>query len=157
MRVKDMHPLCCISLEGAGNGSTPAKAIGDESPELLLSRVGSLKRSSTLPRSDFGNAAGCRGSDVSVAGPLFKWTNYGKGWRSRWFLLRGDGLLSYSKINSLNSVGDDVRVIGDMTSARLNRMDSRKPSRGSGSVVQLKVRLTLTLLNWRANGSSRER
>ncbi|KAJ8449386.1 hypothetical protein Cgig2_002518 [Carnegiea gigantea] len=139
MRVKDMHPLCCISLESSGNSSAPATGIGDESPEMLLSRVGSLKRSSTLPRSDAGNSAGYWGSDVSVAGPLYKWTNYGKGWRSRSFLLRGDGLLSYSKIHNLNSVSDDVRIIGDVTSARLNRMDSRKPSRGSGSIVHLKV------------------
>ncbi|KAK9698381.1 hypothetical protein RND81_08G100400 [Saponaria officinalis] len=71
------------------------------------------------------------GPELSVAGPLYKWTNYGKGWRSRWFLLRGDGTLSYRKILSpqnLNflskSLSDDVTVIGDLTSARLIRVDS---------------------------------
>ncbi|KAL2901764.1 Oxysterol-binding protein-related protein 2A [Bienertia sinuspersici] len=154
MRVKDMHPLCCISLEGGGGGggaenggdSIPGLQVG--SPELSLSRAGSLKRCPTLPGSNHGNAGSFRRSDVTVAGALYKWTNYGKGWRSRWFLLRGDGLLSYSKIlspynlNSLSSsLADDVTVIGDLTSPRLIRLDScgnRKDSKRN-SVVHLKV------------------
>ncbi|XP_021738127.1 oxysterol-binding protein-related protein 2B-like isoform X2 [Chenopodium quinoa] len=153
MRVKDMHPLCCISLEGGGGGGSGS--AGDSSPgprigslELALSPAGSLKRSSTLPGSFTGNAGSFRRSEMSVAGALFKWTNYSKGWRSRWFLLRGDGLLSYCKIlspqslNSLSSsLGDDVTVIGDLTSPRLIRLDScgRKKDSKKNSVVHLKV------------------
>ncbi|KAL6857039.1 hypothetical protein ACP4OV_018421 [Aristida adscensionis] len=43
--------------------------------------------------------AGAPGAAVAVAGVLHKWTNYGRGWRERWFSLR-DGVLSYSKIRS---------------------------------------------------------
>ena len=141
MRVKDMHPLCCISLE---DGACNSPAAASTSPEMALSRVGSLKACLSLPRSDAG-----RGSDVSVAGPLFKWTNYGKGWRSRWFLLRSDGHLSYCKILShqnlnslLSTLGDDVGIIGNVKSPRLYRMEScgrRKHSKGNNSTVHLKV------------------
>ncbi|KNA08425.1 hypothetical protein SOVF_162390 isoform C [Spinacia oleracea] len=143
MRVKDMHPLCCISLEGGGN--SPSPGIG--SLELALSRAGSLKRCSTLPGSITGNVGSFRRSEMNVAGALFKWTNYSKGWRSRWFLLRGDGLLSYCKIlspqslNSLSSsLGDDVTIIGDLTSPRLFRLNStgRKKDSKKNSVVHLK-------------------
>ncbi|GLT36672.1 hypothetical protein SLA2020_110350 [Shorea laevis] len=53
-----------------------------------------------------------------VAGILYKWVNYGKGWRARWFLLE-DGVLSYYKIHGpdkiLTSPARDksVRVIGE--------------------------------------------
>lgn len=153
MRVKDMHPLCCISLEGGGGGggdgdgdTSPGPGIG--SPEQGLSRAGSLKRCPTLPGSNKGNVGSFRRSEVSVAGALYKWTNYSKGWRSRWFLLRGDGLLSYCKIlspQSLNSLSsslpDDVTVIGDLTSPRLIRLDScrKKKYNNTNTVVHLKV------------------
>lgn len=152
MRVKDMHPLCCISLEGGGGGggdgdgdTSPGPGIG--SPEQGLSRAGSLKRCPTLPGSNKGNVGSFRRSEVSVAGALYKWTNYSKGWRSRWFLLRGDGLLSYCKIlspQSLNSLSsslpDDVTVIGDLTSPRLIRLDScrKKKYNNTNTVVHLK-------------------
>ncbi|GAB2274142.1 Oxysterol-binding protein- protein 2A [Dionaea muscipula] len=125
MRVKEMHPLCCISLE--------SPAIGDRSPEpTLLSRTGSL---SVKPAggSDGGNAvrSAVPGSEsaTSVAGVLYKWTNYSKGWRSRWFLLH-NGVLSYSKIRfpeNLDSLpsGSDFRVIGEASSPLLSRLDSR--------------------------------
>ncbi|KAK9698745.1 hypothetical protein RND81_08G128200 [Saponaria officinalis] len=113
MRVKNMHPLCCITLDngGGGRGGRNDNVPAVDSPERPVSEA--------------------RGPELSVAGPLYKWTNYGKGWRSRWFLLRGDGRLSYTKILSpqnLNflstSLPDDVTVIGDLTSARLIRVDS---------------------------------
>ncbi|KAJ6826379.1 oxysterol-binding protein-related protein 2A-like isoform X1 [Iris pallida] len=35
----------------------------------------------------------------AVAGVLYKWTNYGRGWRSRWFSLR-NGVISYTRTRS---------------------------------------------------------
>ena len=140
-----MHPLCCISLERNGDDQGPCI----RSPEIVLSRASSLKQCQTIPGSNTINVCSFRRSDVSIAGALYKWTNYGKGWRSRWFLLRGDGLLSYCKIlstNNLNSLssslGDDVTVIGNMTSPRLIRLDScsrKKDSKRNSAVVHLKV------------------
>ncbi|KAF6152399.1 hypothetical protein GIB67_038022 [Kingdonia uniflora] len=91
MRVKEMHPLCCISLESIN--------AGDQSPTLRSDNI----------------------SGGSVAGVLYKWTNYGKGWRSRWFLLR-DGVVSYSKIrrSETNTNNDEVRVIGNVSRFNVN-------------------------------------
>lgn len=119
MRVKQMHPLCCITLENS--------PIGDHSPDLTISDPPKLL-------SD-GNA----GSESAscFAGVLYKWTNYGKGWRSRWFILR-NGVISYSKIRVENrnvlTSGEDVRIIGDASSARLSRLNS-----SGGSKVQTKL------------------
>ncbi|KAL9231116.1 hypothetical protein vseg_006378 [Gypsophila vaccaria] len=140
MRVRDMHPLCCITLDhrrdrggGGGDGKSKKEAVAAAGPP---GRAGA-------------------GQEVSVAGPLYKWTNYGKGWRSRWFLLRADGRLSYTKIMSPQSLTflspDDVTVIGDVTSARIVRVDScgrrskcstKKPNNNNNNksaVVQLEV------------------
>ncbi|XP_058222393.1 oxysterol-binding protein-related protein 2A-like isoform X1 [Rhododendron vialii] len=120
MRVKELHPLCCISLE--------SPSIGDQSPD---SRPGS-------GGSD-GNAGRPVGSEASFAGVLYKWTNFGKGWRSRWFLLR-NGVLSYSKILAPeNPAGEDVRLIGEVSSGGLPRLDSRRKNHKTFGIVHLKV------------------
>lgn len=132
MRVKEMHPLCCITLDNP--------AIGDESPDVTASG---------LPREMLsGGSDGNAGSDAVTcfAGVLYKWTNYSKGWRSRWFLLQ-NGVLSYSKIHCLENLallppGHDVRLIGDASSGRLSRLDSsgsRKHHNKAGGIVRLKV------------------
>ncbi|GMH21828.1 hypothetical protein Nepgr_023671 [Nepenthes gracilis] len=38
-----------------------------------------------------------------ICGMLYKWVNYGKGWRPRWFVLR-DGVLSYYKIHGPDKI-----------------------------------------------------
>ncbi|KAE8717516.1 Oxysterol-binding protein-related protein 2A [Hibiscus syriacus] len=137
MRMKEMQPLCCISLESPG--------IGDQSPEISLTRSRSMPVES-LSGSETGNATRLTtgGSEGTVAGILYKWTNYGKGWRSRWFLLR-NGMLSYSKIcrsESLNIPSpDEVRWIGDISTNRLLRTDScsgRRRNQKTVGIVHLK-------------------
>ncbi|MBA0850542.1 hypothetical protein Goshw_001143, partial [Gossypium schwendimanii] len=139
MRVKEMHPLCCISLESPG--------VGDQSPDVSLTRARSMP-AGTLSGSEIVNATArltAGGSEGTVAGILYKWTNYGKGWRSRWFLLR-NGMLSYSKVRrpealNLISPTDDVRLIGDVSSNRLSRMDScsgRRKHQKTVGIVHLK-------------------
>ncbi|KAJ0605259.1 putative oxysterol-binding protein [Helianthus annuus] len=140
MRVKEMHPLCCITLE-----SSP---IGDTSPEVTTA----LSRACSVAdlRSDV-NAFGftSSGSDSGAgssgyAGVLCKWTNYGKGWRSRWFVLR-NGVLSYSKIHRPENLtaGDDVRFIGDVSVGRLKRLNScgsrSNKHQKSVGIVHLKI------------------
>lgn len=122
MRVREMHPLCCITLE------TPE--IGDQSPEpTTLLRTGSAVVYS-------GSDINVGGSDVAgVAGILYKWTNYHKGWRSRWFTLR-NGILSYSKNRrSEHIAGDDVRLIGNIPAG----YQSRRKNGKSVGIVHLKV------------------
>ncbi|GFP88324.1 oxysterol-binding protein-related protein 1d [Phtheirospermum japonicum] len=54
----------------------------------------------------------------SVAGILYKWVNYGKGWRERWFVL-DDGVLSYYKVHGPDKImvgsgmEKGLRVIGE--------------------------------------------
>ncbi|XP_047147001.1 oxysterol-binding protein-related protein 2A-like isoform X3 [Vigna umbellata] len=120
MRVKEMHQLCCISLESPG--------IGNHSPERMAAR---LFQTRSFPAvGSLGNAA--QRWETTVAGVLYKWTNYGKGWRSRWFLLR-NGVLSYAKIRcpenlNLLTSSDDISFIGEISTNRLARVDRVAPA-----------------------------
>ncbi|TYG54913.1 hypothetical protein ES288_D09G229400v1 [Gossypium darwinii] len=96
--------------------------------------------------SETGNAGRLMagGSEGTVAGILYKWTNYGKGWRSRWFLLR-NVMLSYSKTRRPETLNlpspDDVRLIGDISTNRLSRIDScsgRRKNQKTVGIVHLK-------------------
>lgn len=138
MRVREMHPLCCISLESPG--------IGNQSPEASLSRTRSLPASFAAVGSDGNAGARTQGSESTVAGILYKWTNYSKGWRSRWFLLR-NGVLSYAKIRwpenlNLLTPAYDVRLIGEISASRLDSGSTmrRKHQKSASGVVHLKVR-----------------
>ncbi|KAF3531843.1 hypothetical protein DY000_02037845 [Brassica cretica] len=139
MRVKELHPLCCITLESP-------HALDDNKPPPQP--VTNLTRSRSLPATSLTGGSNRRSlaSAGSVAGILYKWTNFSKGWRSRYFLLR-DGILSYSKIRrpenlNLLSSSDDVRLIGNISADRLSRMDScsgRRKQEKSVGIVHLKV------------------
>jgi hypothetical protein len=144
-----MHPLCCISIE------SPGSSIRDQSPEPqpLSSLLRARSMPPAIPCGSDGNAGR---SEATVAGFLYKWTNYGKGWRSRWFLLQ-NGVLSYTKIRRtenlnllMNPTADDVKLIGGISNNRLSRMDStggggasssgrRKHHQKTVGIVQLKV------------------
>ncbi|KAL5704229.1 Oxysterol-binding protein-related protein 1C [Ranunculus cassubicifolius] len=45
-----------------------------------------------------------------ISGILYKWVNYGRGWRPRWFVLQ-DGVLSYYKIHG----PDKIQITSDST------------------------------------------
>ncbi|KAG0473174.1 hypothetical protein HPP92_014585 [Vanilla planifolia] len=110
MLPKEMHQLCCISIDCPENGC--------RSPETMQGGVTVVGEHGGAE----GNVAEEGESDISVAGVLYKWTNYGKGWRSRWFTLR-NGVLAYSKIRRSEGrlpVGQRVQIIG-AASARLSR------------------------------------
>ncbi|CAL0319769.1 unnamed protein product [Lupinus luteus] len=59
-----------------------------------------------------------------ISGILYKWVNYGRGWRPRWFILH-DGVLSYYKIHGpdkivLNrEVENGFKVIGEESRRRI--------------------------------------
>jgi hypothetical protein len=109
--------LCCLS----GLPPLPGDAPPTPEPEAATASVQA------------------QGAEVAVEGVLHKWTNYGRGWRERWFSLR-DGVLSYSKIRAgahgagpPNGDAAEVRLIGARIGGEL-RTD--KPA----GVVYLKVR-----------------
>ncbi|XP_010250934.1 PREDICTED: oxysterol-binding protein-related protein 1D-like isoform X2 [Nelumbo nucifera] len=72
----------------------------------------------------------------SVAGILYKWVNYGKGWRSRWFVLE-DGVLSYYKVHGPDKIlmsparEKGVKVIGDYSLRYMRKASCGNGLRGS--------------------------
>lgn len=62
----------------------------------------------------------------SISGILYKWVNYGKGWRPRWFVLQ-DGVLSYYKVKGpdkiivIRETEKGSRVIGDESTRFISR------------------------------------
>ncbi|KAJ6709416.1 OXYSTEROL-BINDING PROTEIN-RELATED [Salix koriyanagi] len=63
---------------------------------------------------------------MGYRGSLYKWVNYGKGWRPRWFALQ-DGVLSYYKIHGPDKIvvnqetEKGSKVIGEESTRRLSR------------------------------------
>ncbi|KAB1208894.1 Oxysterol-binding protein-related protein 1C [Morella rubra] len=61
-----------------------------------------------------------------ISGILYKWVNYGRGWRPRWFVLQ-DGVLSYFKIHGPDRITLSLEtergsmVIGGQSFRRLSR------------------------------------
>ncbi|XP_031390508.1 oxysterol-binding protein-related protein 1C isoform X3 [Punica granatum] len=61
-----------------------------------------------------------------ISGMLYKWVNYGKGWRPRWFVLQ-DGVLSYYKIHGPDKIvvnqetEKGSKVIGEESMRRIHR------------------------------------
>ncbi|CAI9754346.1 unnamed protein product [Fraxinus pennsylvanica] len=76
-------------------------------------------------------------SDSMICGILYKWVNYGKGWRARWFVLQ-DGVLSFFKIHGPNKIvvnqetEKGSRVIGE-ESMKLMLRNHKNGSKHSSS------------------------
>ncbi|KAK3428328.1 hypothetical protein EUGRSUZ_F04373 [Eucalyptus grandis] len=68
-----------------------------------------------------------------ISGILYKWVNYGKGWRKRWFVLQ-DGVLSYYKIHGPDKIvvnqetEKGSKVIGEESLRRISRPSTAGPS-----------------------------
>ncbi|KAK1266383.1 Oxysterol-binding protein-related protein 1D [Acorus gramineus] len=125
-----MNPLCCISpvsLDRTDHHHHRGPQIGPvraaKSPPnpviVAISDPDPAPPQPPPPPSPPANAV--------VAGVLYKWVNYGKGWRPRWFVIE-DGVLSYYKIRgpdgiSVGAVNEKVgfRVIGEGSLRRVRR------------------------------------
>ncbi|GLU21739.1 hypothetical protein SLE2022_378590 [Rubroshorea leprosula] len=140
-----MNPLCCIApvsidRDRVGERANPvvAKSGAQCQLESSIRTVNYASKPSFSSQVSSANADADRSSPsvvnhgafdeaigeprdskaCCVAGILYKWVNYGKGWRARWFVLE-DGVLSYYKIHGpdkiLTSPARDksVRVIGE--------------------------------------------
>ena len=81
-----------------------------------------------------------------ISGILYKWVNYGKGWRPRWFVLQ-DGVLSYYKIHGHDKIvvsqetEKGSRVIGEDSLRRIarNKNGGSQHQRKPVGEVHLKV------------------
>ncbi|GER51563.1 oxysterol-binding protein [Striga asiatica] len=129
-----MNPLCCIAPVTSENDRAVVKprASGHEvvsesdrfsSAEVSGSRNAIFRPMSFNSRSSFStnlvpDAIEEDCEVKSVAGILYKWVNYGKGWRERWFVLE-DGVLSYYKVHGPDKIfvsscrDKGLRVIGE--------------------------------------------
>lgn len=136
-----MNPLCCIapvSIDRDRNNNPtvvkPQSQLGFETrnvrPSFGLNNQVSSSSATDVDGSNFEIEENNNVIEVqrdsskigSVGGILYKWVNYGKGWRPRWFVLNEDGVLSYYKIhgpdkidvmNSQRREKGGVKVIGD--------------------------------------------
>ncbi|XP_059633635.1 oxysterol-binding protein-related protein 1D [Cornus florida] len=164
-----MNPLCCIapvSIDRDRNNPVVAKP----QTQCQLGFDGSVRNVNFSSKSSFSAQVSSVGIDLnglnvavnqaednvlvesrdpkvfgnngSVAGILYKWVNYGKGWKSRWFVLE-HGVLSYYKIHGpdkieLSSVREKgVNVIGE-ESLRYMRKANWSNNRLGGSTRQWK-------------------
>lgn len=146
-----MNPLCCIAPVSIDRDrpnpavvkqchlgfDTSVKNVNSAHPssigtDLEGSNVGAnheVEQNGIEPRD---SKVFCSNGSVSgsVAGVLYKWVNYGKGWRSRWFVLQ-DGVLSYYKIH-----GPDKIMLGparDKGMKVIGEQSLRYMSKASGS------------------------
>ncbi|XP_031256645.1 oxysterol-binding protein-related protein 1C-like isoform X1 [Pistacia vera] len=80
-----------------------------------------------------------------ISGILFKWVNYGRGWRPRWFVLK-DGVLSYYKLHGSNKIvvnketEKGSKVIGEVSMRKMLRhVNSQSRKRKPVGEIHLKV------------------
>ncbi|CAI9093319.1 OLC1v1028792C2 [Oldenlandia corymbosa var. corymbosa] len=95
------------------NGDADLTAAADCNSNISNTNVGennssnnaSIRKSSSVKlREENNNAAALYSSGkTSVSGVLYKWVNFGKGWKARWFVLE-DGVLSYYKVHGPDKI-----------------------------------------------------
>ncbi|KAM3683200.1 hypothetical protein ACJW31_12G129000 [Castanea mollissima] len=134
-----MHPFCCVSTVSDHSTTKPSPPP----PYLEVHHMAHLP-AAVAARSDHNNnhngECGGRPSQArepvemkindivgnGVSGILYKWVNYGKGWRPRWFVLQ-DGVLSYYKIHGPDKIvvnqetEKGSKVIGEESLRRISR------------------------------------
>ncbi|KAG6713826.1 hypothetical protein I3842_05G172600 [Carya illinoinensis] len=164
-----MNPLCCIAPVSIDRD--PANPILEKSPVQCQLGLGASITSVYYPKTGLSAQVSSTGTDSdkvsaaanqdfedavveardskayggvsgSVAGILYKWVNYGRGWRSRWFVLE-DGVISYYKIHGPDKIlmnparEKGGRVIGD-DSLRYMRKANWSSNRLGSSAKQCK-------------------
>ncbi|XP_051139046.1 oxysterol-binding protein-related protein 1C-like [Andrographis paniculata] len=136
-----MHSLCCASSVKNHYSDMAAPPPSDQilyadaasrssSARDYLRNSGSINHSRDLQINDIVGEG--------ISGILYKWVNYGRGWRRRWFVLH-DGVLSYYKIHGPDKIilSPEIergsRVIGDESMRRIRRQHSSNHHRNGGA------------------------
>ncbi|GAB2224210.1 hypothetical protein Droror1_Dr00004962 [Drosera rotundifolia] len=142
-----MHPFCCVSQISDPNPTIMPSINPPPLDHSLSNGHDHLLRPKPIPRS---SSTVVRESNQStnqislvdqrekvrineiirnnygICGVLYKWVNYGKGWRPRWFVLE-DGVVSYYKVNGPDRITVSLesergcRVIGEESMRRIAR------------------------------------
>ncbi|XP_058179222.1 oxysterol-binding protein-related protein 1C-like isoform X2 [Rhododendron vialii] len=113
------------TTRGGGGGSSSSTTAKPANHRLIQrSASESLSRLPSVRINDIvGNG---------ISGILYKWVNYGKGWRPRWFLLQ-DGVLSYYKIHGPDKIiinqqtEKGCKIIGQDSLRRITRRPHSQP------------------------------
>ncbi|KAF7071275.1 hypothetical protein CFC21_076644 [Triticum aestivum] len=112
-----MNPLCCIAPVSVDYA---ADHHHHHQPRSVAAATLSATPEAAPPQT----------TPPVVSGVLHKWVNYGKGWRSRWFVLE-DGVLSYYKLRDGGGESGEssastaaARVIGEGDALRRAREDA---------------------------------
>ncbi|XP_022636392.1 oxysterol-binding protein-related protein 1C isoform X2 [Vigna radiata var. radiata] len=137
-----MHPFCCVSA--ISDQASPVKPSFADFPMPPLPAAAAAVRSDSAPRHSHkhSHSGSQREQPVDVkindlvgngiSGILYKWVNYGKGWRPRWFVLQ-DGVLSYYKIHGPDKIVVNPEtekgsmVIGEESMRRITRNRNSYP------------------------------
>ncbi|XP_057795835.1 oxysterol-binding protein-related protein 1C-like [Salvia miltiorrhiza] len=162
-----MHPFCCVSSMAITNSSMPAAVQSSPDPLARIQNFAAISRASSARDSaaDHGGGAVSLSNSNSnhhsynhgqshvhpsrelkindivgdgVSGILYKWVNYGRGWRPRWFVLQ-DGVLSYYKIHGPDKIVVNQetergsRVIGEESMRRVMRQNHNNRNGTAGS------------------------
>ncbi|KAK4481280.1 hypothetical protein RD792_012165 [Penstemon davidsonii] len=138
-----MHPFCCVSSMTINNSDMPpppSDPLTKSQNSASISRASSMRRDSTSDQNtnngqiqnsnqNYHSSRELKINDIvgnGVSGIIYKWVNYGKGWRPRWFVLQ-DGVLSYYKIHGPDRVvlnqetEKGSRVIGEESMRRITK------------------------------------
>ncbi|CAN6281729.1 unnamed protein product [Urochloa humidicola] len=162
-----MHPFCCAPLVPVSPAASAASAAAASSAAAGAPAVMPAPQPPPLPppppRSNSApvgerraRAAGASGGGGGgggssppegvklneivgggISGILYKWVNYGRGWRPRWFVLQ-DGVLSYYKIHGPDRIvlsretERGAKVIGEDSLRRLNRPSTSSSTHSNG-------------------------
>lgn len=155
-----MNPLCCIApvsidRDRANPGpcqlglESSVKNVNIGSKQGFSTQVSSINAESDAVNHDVEDAfpeardGKVFGAGGGVAGILYKWVNYGKGWRSRWFVLE-DGVLSYYKIHGPDKIlmsparEKSLKVIGEDSLRCMKKNSWSNHHRLAGSAKQWK-------------------
>ncbi|XP_023549813.1 oxysterol-binding protein-related protein 1C-like [Cucurbita pepo subsp. pepo] len=136
--MPDLHIAPASPAVSVASRSDPTIRISNygHNRSLSSSDAGRLSQRSIFAAEMVGRHSSAREPPVDVkindivgngiCGILYKWVNYGKGWRRRWFVLQ-DGVLSYYKIHGPDKivVNEETekgsKVIGEVSMRRISR------------------------------------
>ncbi|AES71352.1 putative oxysterol-binding protein [Medicago truncatula] len=142
-----MHPFCCVSaISDQASPVKPPSPFTDFTMPPPPPPSVAVRSDSPAPIHSHSHSNGCQREQPAVvvdlkindlvgngiSGILYKWVNYGKGWRPRWFVLQ-DGVLSYYKIHGPDKIivnhetEKGSKVIGDESIRRINRNRNSYP------------------------------
>jgi hypothetical protein len=138
-----------VSLETQKSAAVVPEAVRKAAATNFSGELFQVMESSKIPAPHGGG-----GGVSKVAGLLYKWVNYGKGWRPRWFTLQ-DGVLSYYKVHGPDKVTVNqerykgFRFIGDegqrlMRKHKYVQSDYNSPGKTCGE-IHLKVKALANL------------